>query len=959
MAILTNFTTFTYFLRSICLGVAGGGVSTNSVGYQKVREWANKRKDDYDLAPKKYAVLQEALDVLSELDPPGRILQKRRCGEDEYWAELEGKDAIAKIKYYCFQRNHDIRGDSSDVSPIDSSEVSPAEDPSIFHPTFPERKDVSEVDVISEREETNKMSPVTERDEVTKILNSMVTIVDFVANDEALSTHVDEEWLIEEKQVHTLLDEAFKQANVTNDYARWSSLQEHSNMIKSSFIFDPTLDPTFQLWWNDFDSRTCRLPRECIKVMTFFCRQQRKASFYTQDVAVLAPPGKLGMVLEIDSTGNAPTTNMVGMLRVSSVMANQICPGDRIVAIDDEDVSQMSVQEILSIMTRKNDKDKVLVIKPSLASTIEFTKYQDVPPSFQSNVEILLFKYVKAHITANRMRYNEVRVLLQLPPRILCEVVGCTGYGSNFDKAWSSVVPKLASWWVTVIDSKRTQSFDVTTSMKAFLQLVPDETSSSATLAGICMTKIQEICDCVKAYITANQLQYDDVSDLLHLRPSSVVELVGSELRELHNEMGSNKFGRALFQAKKHVLYWFELNSVAVIDESDSLDIGTQHTLEAIVEGDVVKVKVKQDVSLEFTAIQHRSNSCDYANDDDHKIAQVIKNAASLPHCEKTQKGCLRAIEKYVASEKLKSLTLHNMLAHAIANALKSHPECSNIQAEALSTFSQIVWSLPAAAKQIVNEEGCLQLAVKAMEMHSSHSKTQQSACELFVALSYDKTCCRTMLDSDVISSVLMSIRGCLKKSQPKALASGLLFLQNMAVISLESVAKAILREENVLSTLLQTIQTKTSSINLLISLFGLLSNLVLHTDVRSQIENAGGVEMIQDKLASIKNAQLLSLALKTLLNMTLNTTVVRTLAENCCAYEIVAHANARASRGNPDLLLVSLGLLDKLIDAEDTTNQNEVESGAESIALAALADHSSNKQLRSIAISVLQKVSE
>ncbi len=905
-------------------------------------------------------MLQEALDVLSELDPPGRILQKRRCGEEEYWAELEGKDAISKIKYYCFQRNHDIRGDSSDVSPIHSSELSlsPAEEPLTCHPSISEREVVSEVDVISEREETIEMSPVSERDEVAKILNSMVTVVDFVANDEALSTHVDEEWLIEEKQMHTLLDEAFKQANVTNGHARWSSLQEHSDMIKSSFIFDPTLDPTFQLWWDHFDSRTCRLPRECIKVMTFFCRRQRMALYYTQDVAVLAPPGKLGIVLEIDSTGNAPTTNVVGMLRVSSGMANQICPGDRIVAIDDEDVSQMSVEEILSIMTRKNDNDKVLVIKPSLTSTIEFTKYQDAaPPSFQSNVEIVLFKYVKAHITANRMRYNEVRVLLQLPPRILCEVVGCTGYGSNFDKAWSSVVPKLASWWVTVIDSKRSQSFDVSTSMKA---IVPDKTSSTATLEGICMTKIQEICDCIKAYITENQLQYDDVSDLLHLRPPSVLELLGSGLRELHNEMGAKKFGVALSQANKHVLYWFEFKSDSTLDEEiDSQNIGTHQTLEAVVEGKVVKVKVTQDLSLESTAIQHRSSSCDNANDDDHKIAQVIKNAASLSHCEKTQKGCLRAIEKYVASEKLKSLTVHNMLAHAIANAMKSHPECSNIQAEALSTFSQIVWSLPAAAKQIVNEEGCLQLTVKAMEMHSSHSKTQQSACELFVALSYDKTCCQAMLDSDVISSVLMSIRGCLKKSQPKALASGLMFLQNMAVISLENVAKAILREENVLSTLLQTIQTKTSSTNLLISLFGLLSNLALHADVRSQIENVGGVEIIQDKLASIKNAQLLLLALKTLLNMALNTTVVKTLAENCCAYEIVAHANARASRDNPDLLLVSLGLLDKLIDTEVTANQNEVESGAESIAMAAIADHPSNRQLRSVAISVLQKVSE
>eukprot|EP00986_Skeletonema_menzelii_P008241 scaffold3426_cov205-Skeletonema_menzelii.AAC.3 len=641
-------------------------------------------------------------------------------------------------------------------------------------------------------------------------------------------------------------------------------------------------------------------------------------------------------------------------------MANRICPGDRIVAIDNEDVSQMSVQEISSVIARKNDDDKVLVIKPGLASTIEFTKYQVTPPSFQSNVEILLFTYVKAHITGNRLRYNEVRVLLQLPPFILCEEVGGKlselreKYGSNFDTAWTSVTPKLlANWWATVIDSKRFQSVDLFSSMKAFPSMVPRTTSS--TLDSICKTKIQEICDCIEAYITTNSKQYEDVCELLHLPPSSVLEIVGRKLHEVHNDLGNLKFGIALSQAKKHVLYWFESRSVSTLDRSDPTSV----CMEAIVEGKVVRVKVTQDSSLESTAVQNRSSRNVPANGQRSKIVEVIENAACLSHCEKTQKVCFSAIRKCVANEKLKLLTSHNVLAHAIANALKAHSERSNIQADALSTLTQIVWSLPASARQMVEEEGCLQLALNAMEMHASHSKTQESACELFVALSYDKICCQAMLDSDVISSVLMSIKRCLKKSQPKALASGLLFLQNMAVISLDDVAKAILREENVLSALLRTIQTKSSNTNLLISLFGFLSNLALHTDVRSRIANAGGVEIMQDKLAAIKNAQLLLLALKTLLILALNKTVVKTLVQNCCAYEVVAHANARASRENPDLLLISLGLLDKLIDTEVAANQNEVASGAESIALAALGDHPNNKQLRSVAISVLQKVSE
>eukprot|EP00984_Skeletonema_dohrnii_P000297 scaffold96_cov77-Skeletonema_dohrnii-CCMP3373.AAC.2 len=379
-------------------------------------------------------------------------------------------------------------------------------------------------------------------------------------------------------------------------------------------------------------------------------------------------------------------------------------------------------------MARKNDEDKVLVIKPSLASTIEFTKCQSAPPSFQSNVDIMIFTYVKAHITANRMRYNEVRVLLQLPPYILCEEVGgklCELYAeyvSGFDGAWTSVIPKLANWWATVIDSKH-----------ASASIVPADTISS-TLESIGLSKIQEICDCVKTYITTNQMQHDDVCDLLHLRPSAALEIVGRKLRELHNELGSNKFRIALSQAKKHVLYWFESTSVPSLDGIDQSNVITEQALEAIVDGNVVRVRVTQDASLECTDIPDRSKRNGLTDDDKHKIAQVIESAASLPHCEKTQRGCFSAIRKYIAipNKELPSLTSHNMLTNAIVDGMKAHPERCNIQADALSTLSQMVWSLPAAAKQMVNEEGCLQLAIDAMEIHASHSKTQQSACELF-----------------------------------------------------------------------------------------------------------------------------------------------------------------------------------------------------------------------------------
>lgn len=76
-------------------------------------------------------------------------------------------------------------------------------------------------------------------------------------------------------------------------------------------------------------------------------------------VTVTAPPGKLGIILanRTDSRGT-----VVSGVRTSSVLAEQVSPGDRIIAIDDEDVSQMNVKEITTIMARKSEFERVLVL---------------------------------------------------------------------------------------------------------------------------------------------------------------------------------------------------------------------------------------------------------------------------------------------------------------------------------------------------------------------------------------------------------------------------------------------------------------------------------------------------------------------------------------------------------------------------------------------------------------------
>jgi hypothetical protein len=76
-------------------------------------------------------------------------------------------------------------------------------------------------------------------------------------------------------------------------------------------------------------------------------------------ISVIAPPGKLGIILanKADSKGT-----VVSGVRTSSVLVDRISPGDRIVAIDGEDVSRMTVSEITTIMSRKAEYERRLTV---------------------------------------------------------------------------------------------------------------------------------------------------------------------------------------------------------------------------------------------------------------------------------------------------------------------------------------------------------------------------------------------------------------------------------------------------------------------------------------------------------------------------------------------------------------------------------------------------------------------
>jgi hypothetical protein len=76
-------------------------------------------------------------------------------------------------------------------------------------------------------------------------------------------------------------------------------------------------------------------------------------------VNVVAPPGKLGIILanKADSKGT-----VVSGVRTTSVLADKVSPGDRVIAIDGEDVSRMTVSEITTIMARKSEFERTLTV---------------------------------------------------------------------------------------------------------------------------------------------------------------------------------------------------------------------------------------------------------------------------------------------------------------------------------------------------------------------------------------------------------------------------------------------------------------------------------------------------------------------------------------------------------------------------------------------------------------------
>lgn len=100
---------------------------------------------------------------------------------------------------------------------------------------------------------------------------------------------------------------------------------------------------------------------------------------------VRTPPGKLGIV--IDSTMDGPRVHRVNP---TSVLKNEVFPGDLIVAVDEVDTRAMSPAAITALMLRTSNRKRILTILSADVSDESVLARPDVgavPPPIEESVE--------------------------------------------------------------------------------------------------------------------------------------------------------------------------------------------------------------------------------------------------------------------------------------------------------------------------------------------------------------------------------------------------------------------------------------------------------------------------------------------------------------------------------------------------------------------------------------------
>ena len=92
-------------------------------------------------------------------------------------------------------------------------------------------------------------------------------------------------------------------------------------------------------------------------------RSNNRADFTEDDIiTVILPPGKLGII--VDAPDNSPP--VIHAVKSTSVVRKQIRVGDKLIAIDDENVQGMTATQVSKIISSKsfNDQRKLTIVRP-------------------------------------------------------------------------------------------------------------------------------------------------------------------------------------------------------------------------------------------------------------------------------------------------------------------------------------------------------------------------------------------------------------------------------------------------------------------------------------------------------------------------------------------------------------------------------------------------------------------
>jgi C-terminal processing protease CtpA/Prc len=95
-------------------------------------------------------------------------------------------------------------------------------------------------------------------------------------------------------------------------------------------------------------------------------REEDNSNIKEEIIEIHAPAGKLGVVIDTPDDG-APVVHAV---KDSSVIADQVCVGDKLIAVDDEDVRSMTAIKVSKLISKKSTN-------PSRKLTIVRTTYMD------------------------------------------------------------------------------------------------------------------------------------------------------------------------------------------------------------------------------------------------------------------------------------------------------------------------------------------------------------------------------------------------------------------------------------------------------------------------------------------------------------------------------------------------------------------------------------------------------